>query len=164
MTEWRPIPSALMYEVSDEGRLRSRACRWKEVDRELISTRNSKGYLYVKLLNDDGVRRTRFVHKLVLEAFVGPRPEGMQTRHLNGNPADNRVVNLAWGTALENWQDRRSHGTGSSGRRKLSACDVEKIAANKGFVLAHGLAEAFGVSTETVYNTWQAASAGRHKR
>jgi hypothetical protein len=42
------------------------------------------------------------VHALVLLAFVGPRPKGKETLHLNHTPADNRLVNLRYGTRSEN--------------------------------------------------------------
>ena len=45
------------------------------------------------------------VHRMVLEAFVGPCPEGMQCRHLNDVKNDNRLNNLAWGTRKENSAD-----------------------------------------------------------
>lgn len=50
-------------------------------------------------------------HAVVALTFLGPRPEGLQVRHLNGDPTDNRVVNLAYGTAKENRQDTLLHGT-----------------------------------------------------
>lgn len=67
-------------------------------------------HLYVNLRNDGGKRRTRYVHQLVLEAFVGPRPEGQEVRHLNDEPKDNRLVNLAYGTASANMHDRVRNG------------------------------------------------------
>ena len=48
---------------------------------------------------------TRLVYHLVLEAFVGQRPDGTEARHLNDQPADDRLVNLKWGTSSENKQD-----------------------------------------------------------
>jgi len=67
---------------------------------------------YIKASLFDGERRvTRNVHVLVLEAFAGPRPNGMVCRHLNGNPTDNRIENLAWGTESENQRDAVRHGT-----------------------------------------------------
>ncbi|SKS42033.1 HNH endonuclease [Mycobacteroides abscessus] len=41
------------------------------------------------------------VHLLVLTTFVGPRPDGAVPRWLNGDPADNRLVNLKWWTGEE---------------------------------------------------------------
>lgn len=58
-----------------------------------------------------GKRYVQSVHVLVLLAFVGPCPEGMECRHLDGNPANNRLDNLCWGTGSENWNDKRRHGT-----------------------------------------------------
>lgn len=55
--------------------------------------------------------RRVFVHQLVAEAFIGPRPDGQEVRHLNGDPADNRVQNLAYGTRSQNVADAIRHGT-----------------------------------------------------
>lgn len=59
----------------------------------------------------------KYIHRLVLETFVGPCPPGMECRHLDGNPANNRLDNLAWGTHSENSQDSIQHGTHSCLRR-----------------------------------------------
>jgi hypothetical protein len=52
----------------------------------------------------------RYVHQVILETFVGPRPPGMECRHLDGNPGNNRLANLCWGTCKENTADTRKHG------------------------------------------------------
>ncbi len=66
------------------------------------------GYSVIRI----GSERKKFkVHSLVLRAFVGPRPKGMQIRHINGIKSDNRLENLAYGTAKENAADRKIHGT-----------------------------------------------------
>ena len=74
------------------------------------------------------------VHTLVLNAFVGERPEGMVCRHLNGNALDNRLSNLCWGTPKENTQDAIRHGTAPFLRHgenalaaKLKLSDVKAI-------------------------------------
>ena len=74
------------------------------------------------------------VHKIILETFVGKRPEGLVCRHLNGNPLDNRLENICWGTQQENAQDAIRHGTAVCLRRgeehvaaKLSNDDVKNI-------------------------------------
>lgn len=60
-----------------------------------------------------GKTYTKKAHHLVLEAFVGKRPRGYVTRHMNGDPLDNRVENLCWGTPKENHADSVKHGTAS---------------------------------------------------
>lgn len=61
--------------------------------------------------------RTTRVHVLVLEAFDRPRPKGAVCRHLDGNPINNHLSNLAWGTHKENTEDRKRHGR-AGGRYK----------------------------------------------
>ena len=67
---------------------------------------NERGY-HVVVLGKVHVK----VHRLVLETFVGPCPDGMECLHINGDPGDNRVENLRWGTHAENMQDSLAHGT-----------------------------------------------------
>jgi hypothetical protein len=68
-------------------------------------------------------------HHLVLFAFSGPRLPGMECRHLNGNPQDNRPTNLCWGTRKENIHDAIKHGTffgaGEFEPRKSDFCSIE---------------------------------------
>lgn len=53
----------------------------------------------------------RTVHSLVALAFIGPRPHGYEVCHNNGNPLDNRVDNLRYGTSADNKLDQVRHGT-----------------------------------------------------
>lgn len=109
------------YQVSNMGRVKSLArvqCRGSGMRPYPLKERvlkpyddHNNGYRLVILTN----RSRRLVHRLVLEAFVGPCPEGMQCRHLDGNPGNNRLNNLAWGTPVENSEDRRTHGTAFNG-------------------------------------------------
>lgn len=57
------------------------------------------------------VKITLSVHRLVLLAFVGPCPEGMEACHNNGKAHDNRIKNLRWDTHANNNKDRLLHGT-----------------------------------------------------
>jgi hypothetical protein len=90
-----------------------------------------RGYLNVTLCCNDGCKHTFQVHRIILETFVGPRPDGMQCRHLNGNASDNRLENLTWGTPQENSQDAARHGTAPKGERngssKLTTDQVQEI-------------------------------------
>lgn len=114
---WEPIPTVTGYEASDLGRIRSvdRVVQCSGLKGDYVKHLRGKiltphptrgGYLSVS-----PSRRTLLVHRLVLEAFVGPRPDGMHGLHRNGNHLDNRLLNLAWGTASENLFDQVRHGT-----------------------------------------------------
>jgi hypothetical protein len=88
------------------------------------------GYLRVSLYNVNGKRRDWRIHTLVLLAFVGPSPVGMQGCHNNGNQRDNKLENLRWDTASNNNLDKRKHGTSGgsrNGRAKLTPWQVEEI-------------------------------------
>lgn len=106
------------YEVSDRGGVRSierlvarsnGTSQWQS-SVSLRQRLRRGGYLRVELRND-GRRRDVGVHRLVLEAFVGPCPPEQECCHGPGGPADNRLENLRWDTKSANSQDRISAGT-----------------------------------------------------
>jgi hypothetical protein len=80
----------------------------------------SGGYLGL-LLSKNGVSTRRTVHSLVAEAFIGPRPEGMEVRHGSANRTDNRAENLCYGTRADNAADKLRDGSHVSGERHYSA-------------------------------------------
>lgn len=101
-----------------------------------LSKRLHKGYFRVNVRDCCTPAREHAepVHKLILEAFVGKRPTDLVCRHLNGDPTDNRVANLCWGTPKENAQDSIRHGTATCLRvgedhiaAKLTEADVLQI-------------------------------------
>ena len=104
---WRSIPAhGGGYEASSLGRIRNSA-----TGRVLPqSTQKDSGRLQVGIWNAGRSTPCR-VHILVALAFHGPRPEDMETRHLNGDQVDNRAANLRYGTHSENEQDKLAHGT-----------------------------------------------------
>ncbi len=114
MRRWRDVRAYPGYMVSDDGQV------WGP--RKLLKgVLNPDGYPVVRLYKD---RKGRFfkVHQLVLLAFNGLRPSGMEARHLNGVKTDNRVENLRWGTRQENMADRERHGVVSHGRERSMQC------------------------------------------
>lgn len=110
--KWKPIPGYEgLYEVSDQGNVRTlRGWRGAPIPSLLTQHVNFKGYMRVSL-SKDGKAKTWFVHVLVLLAFVGAKSGKLQSRHLNGDPADNRLANLRYGTKRQNLQDQIAHGT-----------------------------------------------------
>lgn len=113
---WKPLPrEPSMYEVSNLGRVRSltRTRNGEFLIRKAVPDKD--GYHRISLFSRNDPRRGNyFVHRLVLEAFVGECPEGQEARHKNGVRGDNRVSNLKWGTKLENMEDRDRHGNNTA--------------------------------------------------
>lgn len=109
---WLPIPGyETRYDVSNEGRVRSwRPRNGHPAPYVLRPSLDSDGYRIVSLC-DGPTERTIAVHRLVMLAFVGPRPRGLVTRHLNGQRLNNTLVNLSYGTVSENALDSVAHGT-----------------------------------------------------
>ena len=123
---WKPVPDFPGYEVSDLGHIRS---YWHITCVRAQQTGKIRGTIYVLAATPSKVLRpsrkkypqvtltrhgchfSRLVHRLVLEAFVGPCPVGMEARHLDGDPTQCRLSNLSWGTHSENMLDRTKHGT-----------------------------------------------------
>lgn len=106
------------YSVSDQGRVRSehrvtisqKGNRRTIRERILLPAPAILGHLNVVLYINQR-KTSKYVHHLVMEAFVGPRPSNLDIRHLNGNAEDNRLSNLAYGTRKENVRDTLRHGT-----------------------------------------------------
>jgi hypothetical protein len=91
------------------------------------------GYKVVVISVPGGKPKGLYVHHEVLLAFVGPRPEGMQVSHLNGDNSDNRLCNLVYESPKSNAARRLEHGTSNSGERngaaRLTAAQVSEIRA-----------------------------------
>ena len=69
-------------------------------------------YCVVSLRENSGTGKVtcRYVHRLVLEAFVGPCPPGLECLHRDHDTANNRLRNLRWGTRTENIEDKVKAG------------------------------------------------------
>lgn len=106
--QWLPVAGLEgRYEVSATGGVRSLL---HGQPRALATSVGGNGYRYAYMSGGSGRRISRTVHSLVAAAFIGPRPEGLQIRHLDGHPLNNDVANLRYGTASENQMDRVKHG------------------------------------------------------
>jgi hypothetical protein len=130
--EYRPIEGFPGCWVGSDGSIWSSMRRGsKRTDypwtRRTLSV-DTNGYHFV-CLSHGGVRVLRSVHRIVLEAFVGPCPEGMEARHgPDKTKTNNRVDNLRWGTHAENIEDMVIQGSRRSGvRAPSSALTLECI-------------------------------------
>jgi hypothetical protein len=123
----------------------------------------SSGYLHLQLAPD---LRNYWVHRLVLEAFVGPCPEGMECCHNDGNRQNNSLSNLRWDTRQANQNDRKNHGTHLKGTdvhlAKMNEEQVRTIRTEyaTGTTSTNKLARKYNVSQAAIWNiihrrTWK---------
>lgn len=112
MTEtWLPVADNPRYEVSDSGQVRESGNH-----RLMPAHPNKGGHILVNIKYGEKWR-VRYVHRLVLEAFIGPCPKGMETLHHDDVKSNNRLDNLRWGTRKENVADRLRNGNDFSRRK-----------------------------------------------
>ena len=143
--KWRDIPGYEgYYQVSDHGRVKALARvvhkritkpgqgsspvqLWKE---RMMKISPKSQYNKVTL-SRDGKGGTYNVNVLVLLAFVGNPPPRCQALHNDGNPHNNYLSNLRWGTCRDNQLDRKLHGTALDGEKhpnaKLTDAQVQSI-------------------------------------
>jgi len=157
---WADVPGSPHLMVSTSGRVVSFN---KKQPRQLKLSRSGIGY---KTVGDPRVKR-HYLHTLVCETWHGPRPTPKhQVRHINGNMNDNRLDNLAWGTAIQNAADRVIHGTSTDGERnpmsrltRAKVNEMRRIRQETGAYYSQ-IAKQFGVSTMTAFRavtrqSWQ---------
>lgn len=124
--EYRDIPGFPGYRVGDDGSAWSALVqgahgRVGTAWRRLNPTHDRRGYQYVTLCREAEQRRG-YVHRMVLTAFVGPCPEGLEACHFpNRDPADNRLDNLRWDTKKGNAADKKAQGTHIEGIKSYAA-------------------------------------------
>jgi hypothetical protein len=115
MEIWKDIEAERLegcYQISNLGRVKS----IKSKERILKPKKEKNGYLNINLSKNNKYK-TRRIHRLVLEAFVGECPEGMEAMHLDNNRANPELTNLKWGTRSENQRQRAKDGTSYRGER-----------------------------------------------
>ena len=140
--EFREIPGYIGYRAGTDGSIwtcwKRRGHGWRYGTTPILSSqwrklkpfKSSRGYLRYTLVCD-GRKRLVAGQILVLEAFIGLRPDGMEACHCDGNPGNNALTNLRWDTHSENEKDKVSHGRTAKGskssRAKLLEEDVLRI-------------------------------------
>jgi hypothetical protein len=149
--EWRVISWAPKYQVSNFGRVRG-ARGW------ILKPIFRNTYHAVNLFPTKDRSKMENIHVLVLQAFVGPRPDGYHGCHWDGDKSNNCLGNLRWATVKENIADQKRHGTFVSGvrngRSKLTQEQVDQIRSEyrprqNGYGSA-ALAKKYGASPTTI--------------
>lgn len=151
--EYRDIPGFPGYRVGDDGSVWSKHERWpKRSWRKLSMFENKSGYIQVSLWSN-GERRMCYAHRLIALAFMGECPSGMEVCHNDGDPTNNNINNLRYGTRKDNMDDQRRLGTLCMGTRRWNAIlDESKVklirkSSARGSIL---LATEFGVTPRAI--------------
>jgi len=177
---WKGIEGFEFYEVSSHGRVKSKNRtvirknpKWENAPDQIVRVGGKiiNGWIskprmdcnyqrrLVTLRKDRKSYETK-MHHLVLNAFIGPCPQGMECCHDDGNPLNNYYKNLRWDTHKENQKDSVKHGTKTNPpiftgeahhNSTISDKDVDKIRSKQYY---HGLyadlARKFDVALVTI--------------
>lgn len=155
---WKTIKGFERYSISDDGKVR-RDVPYKSTKVGTIIKQwlNTYGYPCVSLRNIEHKNFRLSVHKLVLNAFVGPPPLGMQCNHKDGNKLNNQIDNLEWVTVGENIRHAVKLGLNKAKRgvesklSKFKKRDIEWIRmwSELGY-FRREIGEAYHVSRQTI--------------
>ena len=107
-----------IYKVSDQGNVVNIITQ--KYKAQCVNKKENRPYLALWKNNKCKIVKP---HRLVLEAFVGKCPQGMEGCHNDGNPFNNHLSNLRWDTPKNNHADKIRHGTTNRGER----CGTAKL-------------------------------------
>lgn len=156
--EYRDIDGFNGYRIGDDGSVWSKRYNKSGEWKRLKPIPTKKGRLRICFSLKDGGQLWRQVHHLVLEAFVGPRPEGMDGLHWDDDNQNNHLGNLRWGTPKENKVDaKRNHRLKfyRGNEHPMSILKVEDVVKIRSLVREGSkqteVARMFGVSASTIW-------------
>lgn len=162
VVEYRDIPGFPGYRAGSDGTIWScwtrgrRRCMSMTDKWHVLHPSGGRGYRGVKIKQGDSLV-FRGVHRLVLMAFVGPCPPGMQACHYpDRSRANNALSNLRWDTPAKNNADKVEQGTHQCGENngcaKLTREQIREIRVKfaSGQFFQRQLAEMYGVAQATV--------------
>ena len=145
----KPYPNNKKYLVSPFGNV------WSPRTKKFMKTHpDNSGYLHISFYKE-GERTTRLLHRVVLETFRGPCPDGMEALHNDGDKKHNHILNLRWGTKEENMKDVKNYYLGNGGQKsvhaKLTAHQVQEVRRMGSIGLPQRyIAEIFGIDKSAI--------------
>lgn len=122
------VPNFPGYVISDQGELFCNLSFHPKIRQFSEKYRKIKGGLSrgrrLVTLSKEGEVYYKYIHRLVLESFIGPCPEGMECCHNDGNPLNNNLDNLRWDTRKSNSADTIKHGNDSKRKKKFLSDEI----------------------------------------
>ena len=113
-----------LYKISNYGKVKSLINNHNKYREKILMPRKVGQFNYLNImLYKNKIGKSFYIHRLVLETFVGLCPDGMECRHLDNNPQNNKLDNLQWSTPKINQSDRILNGTSNIG----SGCGTSKL-------------------------------------
>ena len=173
--KWKPIPGYEgFYSASSLGRIRTDdhtvirsngvPCHVSaKIRKQRLNAQ--RGYMQCDLKRPESRFHTFNVHNLIMLAFVGPKPNGCDVCHLNGDRADNRLLNLRYDSRAANMADKWMHGTQPFGERHAMSVlteddvrEMRRLNSSRQYTQSE-IGRMFGVRRETVngvvnYREW----------
>lgn len=160
---WKDIPNFPGYQVSDQGRVRSYwrfkgqklGFRVEDTPQRVLRSHWNGPKTSLSVSLSGGERRVFAVCRLVLAAFVGPCPDGMESCHDDGNAANCSLTNLRWDTRKANMQDSVRHGTHPglghhpAKLTEIQVIQIRELYGTKGHTM-RGLGKIFDVCASTI--------------
>lgn len=129
---WTPVFDNENYEVSMLGEVRR-----SDTHKVLKQKMTKDGYMRINL-SDNGIRKTRQVHRLVLQTFVECHdPNNMQVNHIDGNKTNNEITNLEWVTGKENTRHAYASGLAKPNMNNLKRREKGYKSTLKGRKIPH---------------------------
>lgn len=157
---WKPVIGyEAFYEVSDTGAVRRIAGRGCTTSHEITPIKDRHGYYRVKLCVG-GKAKDYYVHRLAVEAFIGPIPDGMTVNHMDCNRENNAIENLEVCTRHENTLHAVANGLVSLSNATLMADEASMIyfLTTEANMASIELSRLFSVSRPTINRI----TSGRH--
>ncbi len=144
-----------LYRVSDFGRVYSVRRKSKQnhwVGGRLMHPQLAPHGYAIVTLSRSGGQKSISLHRMVLDAFVGPRPIGKECCHWDSKRTNNRLENLRWDSRQANAKDKERHGTASRGTSNPAAklCELDVCMIRDLDAKQVDIAEFFDISQEHV--------------